>query len=371
MEQGFERKRLGIAVIGAGRIGTHRARLSAMHPAVDYLAIADIDGGRAEALAKRVGAHRHSGSSSEVIQDPRVNAVFISSSEPTHAAPAIEALEAGKAVFIEKPIATTREDADAIIAAAEANDGLLRIGYSVRFRRNVFLGKQYIENGKLGRIVGGVARVFNSRAQAFAILDRAPHVSPVVDVLTYYIDVVGWFMGDNHPVDVYAAGSGSVLRSKTGSEGPDDITNAVVRYADGSVMSFTICYSLPAEFPTMGQGPRIEIIGTDGVLLIDEDQRQNIIYSDHGVGHAYVQGHTMKMGYLSSTTSGDWALDQMFGPIADETRAWLDHLATGTPMHLSTAEDARRSLEVTLAIEESATTGQVVAIDKVTPYSLR
>lgn len=371
MSQGFERERLGIAVIGAGRIGTHRARLAAMHPAVDHLAIADIDGGRAEALAKRVGAHLHSSSASAVIQDPRVTAVFVSSSEPMHAAPAIEALEAGKAVFVEKPIATTREDADAIIAAAEATDGLLRIGYSVRFRRNIFLGKQYIENGKLGRIVGGVARVFNSRAQAFAILERAPHVSPVVDVLTYYIDVLGWYMGDNHPVDVYAAGSGSVLRGKTGLDGPDDITNAVVRYADGSVVSFTICYSLPAGFPTMGQGPRIEIIGTDGVLLIDEDQRQNIIYSDHGVGHAYVQGHTMKMGYLSSTTSGDWALDQMFGPIADETRAWLDHLSTGAPMHLSTAEDARRSLEVTLAIEESVSTGRIVPIEKVAPYRLR
>lgn len=371
MGEGFGRSRLGIAVIGAGRIGTHRARLSAIHPAVDYLAVADIDGSRAAALAERVGAQRHSDSSSDVIQDPRVNAVFISSAEPAHAEPAIEALEAGKAVFIEKPIATTREDADAIIAAAEANDALLRIGYSVRFRRNIFLGKQYIDNGKLGQIVGGVARVFNSRAQAFAILERAPHVSPVVDVLTYYIDVVGWFMGDNHPVDVYAAGSGSVLRSRTGPTGPDDITNAVVRYEDGSVVSFTICYSLPAEFPTMGQGPRIEIVGTDGVLLIDEDQRQNVIFSDHGVGHAYVPGHSMKMGYLSSTTSGDWAMDQMFGPIADETRAWLDHLATGSPMHLATAEDARRALEVTLAIESSAASGEVVLIDRTPPSSLR
>lgn len=371
MTEPFARRRLGVAVIGAGRMGSHRARLASTHPAVDHLAIADVDRGRAEALAARVGAQRVTTNVSEAIQDPAVTTVIVSSSESAHAAPAIEALEAGKDVLIEKPIATSREDADAIIAAARASGALLRVGYSVRFRRNVFLGKQYIEQGKLGTLVGGTARVFNSRAQAFAILEREPHITPVVDVLTYYVDVVGWFLDGDRPLDVYAAGAGSVLRERTGPDGPPDITNAVVRYESGAVLGYSICYSLPAEFPTLGQGPRIEIVGTDGVLLIDEDQRENIIYSDRGVGHAYVADHQMRMAFLGTTSSGDWTKDQMFGPIADETRSWLDHLASGSALHLATADEARRSLEVTLAMEASARSGRVEPIAPIAPSGLR
>jgi predicted dehydrogenase len=239
------------------------------------------------------------------------------------------------------------------------------VGYSQRFRRNIFLCKQYIQAGKLGRIVGASSRVLNSRAQAFSILQRAPDVSPVVDVLTYWIDVLCWFMPDNRPVEVFAAGQGVVLREGRGGDGPDDLTTAVIRYAVGGVASFTICYSLPAEFPTLGQGSRIEVIGSDGVLLLDEDNRQNVIFSDLGIDHAYVPDHYVKMAYLGTTSSGDWALGQMFGPIADETRAWLDHLSAGAPMGLATVEEARLALEVTLAIEESVASGQPVTVTEV------
>ena len=356
------RTSLGVAVVGSGRMGTHRARLAAEHPAVRFLALSDIDGEKARRLGERVSAQLVSQDSLEVIRHPDVTNVIVSSSEGEHAGPALAAIAAGKDVLIEKPLATTREDADAIVEAAAEAGVRLRVGYSQRFRRNTFLSKRYVEEGKLGRVTGGVARVYNSRSQAFAIMERSPHVSIIVDILTYWIDIMGWLMPGNRPVEVFAAGGGEILRGKAGPSGPDDFTSAVVRYVDGAVISYTVCYAMPSEFPTLGQSIRLELMGTEGALLIDDDHREDIVFSDHGVGHAYVPGHEMKMAYLGSTTSGDWAMGRMFGPIAEETRSWLDHLSTGAETHLATPEEARLAREVAFAMEESSRTGVPVKL---------
>jgi glutamyl-tRNA reductase len=83
----MKRGDLGIAVIGAGRIGTLRARLAAKHPAVGFLAIADRDPARARALADAAGADLHSGDNDAMIADPRVTAVIVSTPEQEHVAP--------------------------------------------------------------------------------------------------------------------------------------------------------------------------------------------------------------------------------------------------------------------------------------------
>ncbi len=72
---------LGVAVIGAGRIGTLRARLAAKHPAVRYVAISDADPARAKALAEQSGAQFPSGDNGEIIAHPEVNAVIVSTPE--------------------------------------------------------------------------------------------------------------------------------------------------------------------------------------------------------------------------------------------------------------------------------------------------
>src|ERR1043165_1734998 len=93
---------LGIAVVGAGRIGTLRARLAAKHPSVRFLAISDKDPACARALAEQAGANVHSGSNDEVIAHPDVTAVFVSTPEQEHTDAVCKALELGKAVLVEK-----------------------------------------------------------------------------------------------------------------------------------------------------------------------------------------------------------------------------------------------------------------------------
>jgi predicted dehydrogenase len=353
-------KELGIAVIGSGRIGSLRARLAAKHPSVKFLAIADQDITKAKALAELTSADFYSSDNDEVISRPEVTAVFVSTPEGHHAAPVKKALELGKPVLVEKPLAMTLEDADDILATLQKTQGDLRVGYSRRFKDCYLRAKEQMNHDRLGRIVGGNARVYNSRAQAFSILKRDPHATPVVDVLTYYVDLMFWMLDGNKPVEVVARGQGGIF--KEAGYQADDVTWAIITMADGAVINLGVSYALPARYPTLGQSDRFELLGSDGTMIIDDDHMDHILFSDRGIPHAYVPDHSVNMAFLGSNTAGDWACGDFWGPLGNETRAWLDHLVTGAPTMHTTPEQARLNLETTIAIERAVASGSSVRI---------
>lgn len=353
-------KRLGIAVVGSGRIGTLRARLAAMHPAVDFLAVSDADPAKAKALADQTKADFHSIDNDEIIAHPDVTAVFVSTPENEHMKPILAALKLGKPVLVEKPIALSLADAKVILQALEETKGTLRVGYSRRFKDCFLRAKEQMRHERLGRVIGGTARVYNSRAQAFAILKRDPHATPVVDVLTYYVDLMCWFMEGNAPVEVVARAQSGIFKEAGFSA--DDVTWAIVTFADGAVVNLGVSYALPARYPTLGQMDRVELLGSEGTMIIDDDHMDHILYSDRGIPHAYVPDHAVNMAFLGSNTAGDWAVGNFWGPLGNETRAWLDFLSTGAPSVHTTPEQALVNLETTIAIEDSVRTGDPVRL---------
>jgi predicted dehydrogenase len=88
-------------------------------------------------------------------------------------------------VLCEKPIGLTLKTADDILETLTKTNGKLRFGYSRRYKECFLRSKEQVVQGRLGKIIGGMARVYNSRAQTFQILKRDPHATPVLDVLTY------------------------------------------------------------------------------------------------------------------------------------------------------------------------------------------
>jgi len=357
----MQQKQLGIAVIGAGRIGTLRARLAAKHPSVQFLAIADQDISKAKALAETCGADFYSADNNEVITRPEVTAVFVSTPEGEHAAPIKKALELGKPVLVEKPLALTLEDADDILATLQATGGKLNVGYSRRFKECYLRAKEQIIHERLGKIIGGTARVYNSRAQAFSILKRDPHATPVLDVLTYYVDLMCWFLdGTSKPVEVVARGQAGVF--KAAGYSADDVTWAIITFSDGAVINLGISYALPARYPTLGQSDRLELLGLEGTMIIDDDHMDHILFSDRGIPHAYVPDHAVNMAFIGSNTAGDWACGDFWGSLGNETRSWLDSLVTGSPTVHTTPLQARMNLETTIAIERAVASGQSVRL---------
>lgn len=322
--------------------------------------MSDADPSRARDLAQKTGAQFHSGDNAAVIARPEVNAVIVSTSEGAHVEPILQALALGKPVLVEKPIALTVADADRIARAAEKAGVSLHVGYSRRYKERYLIAKEQIGQGRLGRIVGGAARVFNLRSQATAILERNPHATPVVDALTYYVDLMNWLLGGARVKEVFARGQKGVLK-ESGFDA-DDVSYAILTYDDGVVVNLGIAYSLPDAYPARGHAARVEVLGTGGVLILDDDHTDQMMYSEKGVPHVYLPDQPVNMVFLQSGTPGDWALGDFWGPITNETRAWLDHLALGKPCALATPAEARATLEVTLAIEHSAATGRPVTL---------
>ena len=322
--------------------------------------MSDVNPDAARKLVQEVGAQLASASKDEIIARPEVNAVIVSTSEGEHLAPVLRAIELGKSVLVEKPIALNLADADRIIAAAASANVSLRVGYSRRFKDRYLLAKEQIVQGRVGTIVGGAARVYNSRAQALAMMKRNPEATPVVDALTYYVDLMNWLLEGNTPVEVFARGQKGVL--KAAGHDVDDVNWSIVTYADGAVVNLGVSYALPDKYPALGHAARVEILGTEGVIILDDDHTDQLMYSNKGVPHVYLPDHNVNMVFLGSGTPGDWALGDFWGPIANETRAWLDHLATGKPCVHATAVDARRNLEVTLAIQLAAASGKTVKL---------
>lgn len=351
---------LGVAVIGSGRIGSLRAQMAAVHPSVKFLAVSDSDKSRADILTQKTGANLSTDNNFEAISHPDVNAVFVSTPEHEHVEPVVQALESGKPVFLEKPLALTLEDADQILAAVKRTGVEVHIGYSRRHDRRWMMTKEQIAQGRIGEILGIQSRVYNSRAQMMEILKRSPEATPVLDVLTYYVDMACWFLEGIRPVEVVARANGKVFKGL--GHNADDVTWTILTFANGAVVNLGIFYALPATYPTYGQSPRFEILGDEGVILLDGDNKDSVLFTDNGVPHAYVPDHNVNMLFMQTNSSGDWALGDFWGPIANETRSWLDHLITGAHCPHTTVQEGRLTLEVTIAIEEAVRTGESVKI---------
>lgn len=357
----MDRKQLGIAVVGSGRIGTMRARAALTHPSVGFVAVSDLDPANAEKLAGKVGAHFHSGSNEEIIALPDVDTVIVSTSEGEHLAPVLHAIRLGKRVLVEKPIALSLPDADCIIRESEAAGVEVRVGYSRRYKDlRYLLAKEQILQGRIGKVIGGTARVYNNRTNGLAILKRNPEATPVVDALTYYVDLMNWLLEGTVPVEVYARGQKGVL--KEAGYDVDDLNWAVITYGDGAVVSFGVSYAMPEKYPALGHAARVEVLGTEGVLILDGDHTDQLMYTNKGVPHVYLPDHEVNMVFLGSGTPGDWAMGEFWGAIANETRVWLDHVVTGKPCALATPREARTTLETTLAIQLAADSRRIVSL---------
>ena len=324
------------------------------------IAVSDQNPDAARALAGKIGAQFHGTDNDEVISRPEVNAVIISTSEGEHVEPIIKAIELGKRVLVEKPLALTLADADRIIKAIAKTGADVRVGYSRRYKDRYLIAKEQMVQGRIGRPVGGAARVFNSRSQALAMLGRNPHATPVVDALTYYVDLMSWFFEGRRLAEVYARGQMGVLK-EAGHE-VADVSYAILTYDDGTVVNLGVGYALPEKYPALGHAARVEVLGTEGVMILDDDHTDQIMYSEKGLPHVYLPDHTVNMVFLQSGTPGDWALGEFWGPIANETRAWLDYLCMGRACVLATPQEARATLEATLAIEHSVATGRPVTL---------
>ena len=344
-------RKIGVGIIGSGRMGRLRAYLAAGDPRVSFLALSDADPDRAGRIAEEVNADFHSGDNEAVLTHPDVEAVIVSTPEHAHADPVCRALELGKTVLVEKPLDLSLEAADRILDAVRRYKGDLHVGYTQRLRRRYLNAKEQISQGRLGKLLTARMCLYNPQSNAREIYARSPHASPVTDTLTYVVDIGLWYFEGRKAVRVYAQG-GSKIFPHPNNVG--DWAWAIVTLDDGSNISFGCSWIFPDNWPAHITTMGMDIMGSEGAIVIDDSHKGVILATKKGVPSPYAPDASSNVVFLESMMAGDWSLGEFWGPMRDETRLFIEHAATGRTIPNTRPEEARATLEVTLAIEKSA-----------------
>src|SRR5688572_6636955 len=207
-------KRIGLAIVGAGRVGLIRGELAARYPQVDWIGIAEKNPDRAKLVAEKVGANFVTHDFRELLKQPEVTAVVVSTDEHLHVDPIMAAVERKLPMLIEKPLATDLAESASVLAAIERAGADAVIGYTQRFRRRWLVAKEKVRTGALGDVTLVTSRAFMNQLVAldnYRRTDRPETISPMVISGTHALDIVMWLMETKTPAEVYARSVDKVL----------------------------------------------------------------------------------------------------------------------------------------------------------------
>jgi predicted dehydrogenase len=287
-----ERVRLGL--IGCGSRGVGNMNNFLKLGTVDVTALCDVYGAQIEQARKSAAGAKSFADHRQVLDMKDLDAVIVAVPDHWHKAITIDALNAGKDVYVEKPLTLRIDEGPDIVKAARTNKRICQVGMQQRSGAHYLQAKkEYFDTGKLGKIT--LARTWwhgngwhLRRAPASlqtqpADLDWARFVGPlswrdydpqqyfnwrafldygggqITDLFTHWIDVVHMFTGQEVPVAAVA--SGGVYHYKDGRTAPDTI-NVLLDYPAG----FTATFEATLVPSIVGAG--IEVCGTEGRLVI-------------------------------------------------------------------------------------------------------
>lgn len=358
-----DRKEIGLAVVGCGTIGRIRAQLARAYPGVGWIGLCDIKSDLGKSLSDDVDADFFTTDYRELLNRPEVTATIIATDENFHFDPTMLAIEKGHALFIEKPLATDARQSAKILTAIEDAGVDAVVGYTQRFRRRFLAVKERLQTGQIGDVHSVVTRAFMNRMVPIATVSRTQDratLTPMVVSGTHSLDMSMWLMEGKTPKSVFAQSTDKVL-SKWGTK---DSTFGVFTMTDGTLWSMNICWALPEVWPGSVYGLEIGIVGTEGVIDIEDTHRDLVLASNVAQGGGYVpDGYhppARHVDFLTSYPPGDLHNGQLWGPMREETNSWFQRVYANEQTPHATAADGHRNLLMTMAMDLSAKRGMPV-----------
>lgn len=360
-------KEMGLAIVGCGVVGRIRAKYAREYPGIGWLGLCDIKEDLGRKLAEDTNADFFTTDFNELLNRPEVNAVIIATDENHHGAPTLAAVECGhKHMFIEKPLATDAKESKQVLDALEAAGVDAVIGYTQRFRRRFLAVKEKLNTGQIGEVTGVVTRAFMNRMVPIATVQRTNQrttLTPMVVSGTHSLDMSMWLMEGKEPVSVYAGSNDKAL----GKYGTKDSTFGIFTMDDGTLFSMNISWALPVVWPGSVYGLEIGIVGTKGVIDIEDTHRDVVLASEvpQGAGYdpeGFDKGMDRHVDFLTSYPPGDIWEGQLWGPMREETKDWFGRVHMGLKTPHATAREGHRNLILTMAMDLSASRGEVVKL---------
>ena len=362
MPRAKSHKKIGLAIIGAGRVGLFRGDTAMRHPAVEWIGIAERNHNRGHFVAEKIGADYITEDYRQLLARPEVNAVIIATDEHLHVAPILDALAYGRPLLIEKPLATTLADSAKVMAAIDQAGVDAVVGYTQRFRRNWMGAKEKVASGALGDVTLVTSRAFMNRLVAIDNYKRTndpKSISPMVISGTHALDIAMWYLEKKTPVELYARSIDKVLGPLYGGI---DATAGMIMFSDGCILHTNISWALPVTWPGAVYSLEVGIVGTEGVLTIDDTHRDMVLAVSAPQEEGYNPDRRRLVDFMGSYPPGDWLAGELIGPMAEETNSWLNRVATGQTTHAATAREAHNRLMLTKAFDLSAKLKQPVQL---------
>src|ERR1700749_2471904 len=355
-------KGIGLAIIGAGRVGLFRGEVAARHPAVEWIGIAERNNNPGKSVPSEIGADFVPTDHRELLARPEATCAIIASDEHLHVDPIMCAIERDLPMLIEKPLATTLKDSARVLAAIESSGLDAVVGYTQRFRRRWLAAKEKCRTGALGDVTLVTSRAFMNRLVAidnYKRTDDPSTISPMVISGTHALDICMWCLEGKTPVEVYARSIDKVM-------GPlykgIDATAGMITFDDGTVYHLSMSWAMPVTCPAAVYSLEVGISGTTGVLTIDDTHRDIVLAVSKAQSEGYNPDASRLVDFMGSYPPGDMALGELRGPMALETDSWLNRVALGLPTAAATVEVAHRNLMLTKALDLSAKRKQVVKL---------
>jgi predicted dehydrogenase len=343
---------VNVGIVGCGRVtGLRHLPALARIPDAQVVALADVDEDRVEALARRHGVAARYGSHAELLEDERVEAVAVCVPAALHAGMVVPALESGKHVLVEKPLALGLEDAELLRAAGAGSPSTTMVAFNLRWHRIVRRARELVLGGALGELEA-VRTVFTS---SFDYRDVAPP-------WRFRRDAGGGAlveMGPHH-FDLWRFLSGlevEAVHASTRSDDDDDVTAVVSGVLEGGVRATTLLSQRSTN------ANEVEILGSRGRLRVDLYRFDGL---DVQLGRGFRGDLAGRVRGLARTVAAAPAyvpVARRGGHYVDSYRAewlhFLDCTASGSPADPG-FEDGVRNAEIVLAALESTSSGETV-----------
>lgn len=339
---------VGIGFVGCGRIGLAvHLRVLASLPGTRVVAVADPDPrARASALSI-VPRARATENYPALLEDPAVDAVVLSLPSDLHAQAAIAALDAGKHLYLEKPLATELEGGRAVLDAWRGSGRIGMIGFNYRFNRLYRGVRRALASGRLGRPVAGRS-IFSSAPREFVDWkrERRRGGGVLLDLGSHHVDLARFLLEED------VAEVDCTLRSVRTE---DDTAALQLRLAGGTIVQSVFSHCTADE-------DRFEIYCERGKIAADRMRGFGVVVSEGRTERRH--SDLLRKGWTSVRNLGygvekfrahghepSWSL---------ALRHFVDAVRHGKPASPD-LEDGWRSLEVVLAAEEAAREGRRVA----------
>jgi len=338
-------EQIKVGLIGCGNIGAGGHLPAYAHiPEAELVAVCDAVEELAHAAAERSGATAYT-DYRQLLEQEDVEMVDICVPTYLHAQAAIAAIKAGKHVLCEKPIAHTLEAADAMIEAAQANGAKLMIGQVRRFDHRYASIKAQIDAGKVGR------PVFIRRAER-QFLPFPPDAwqwdpkrggGVILDIGVHATDLFRWFL-DEDAVEVYAVAKS--VREAAREAGSFDHAMITCKFDGGGVGFAEASWAYPQGFGGTLYA-QLDVVGTEGkIQYADKDTNPMLTYTTE-------KGHELPR-YFRFMSTTEYAFEE-------EIRHFVRCVLNDREPAVS-PQDARAALEMALAGQRSAETGEPVSL---------